>query len=52
MWACDLDLQQEKTLKETYFERAWNRFKTDDGEGGSYLELSKGYDFLIDMMTN
>lgn len=51
MWACDLDLLQEKTLKETYFENAWNRWKTDDGsDGGSYLQLSKGYDFLMDLM--
>lgn len=50
MWACDLDLQQEKTLKETYFENSWSRWKTDDGEG-SYLQMSKGYDFLMDLMT-
>ena len=41
MWACDLDLQQEKTLKDTYFESAWARFKTDDNsDGGSYLPLA------------
>ena len=31
----------EKTLKDTYFEAAWARFKTDDGsDGGSYLQLN------------
>lgn len=52
MWACDLDLQQEKTLKDTYFEAAWAREKTSVDDGSSYLELAKGYEFLMDLMTN
>jgi hypothetical protein len=50
MWTADLDLQQEKTLKDTYFENAWQRNKVEDSNGQAYLPLSKGYDFLMDLM--
>lgn len=52
MWTIELDLQQEKTLKDTYFETAWTKFTANGDSDPPYLPLNKGYDFLIDLMSS
>lgn len=33
MWKVELDLQQEKTLKDTYFAQAWKKYEMKDANG-------------------
>ena len=49
MWSIELDLQQEKTLKDTYFETAWTKNTAGMNSDVPYLPLNKGYDFLMDL---
>jgi hypothetical protein len=46
MWKVDLNIDQEKKLKEVYFVQAWDKFQ-DDGN----LNLRDSYRFLKDLMT-
>jgi len=52
MWSIELDLQQEKTLKDTYFETAWTKNTAGMNSDVPYLPLNKGYDFLMDLMSS
>ena len=53
MWKVDLNLQQEKTLKETYFAQAWKKWEMKDKNGDSTgnLDLNEAFRFLNDLMT-
>lgn len=53
MWKVELDLQQEKTLKEVYFSQAWDKWQTKDANGDptGNLDLKDSFRFLNDLMT-
>jgi len=53
MWSIELDLQQEKTLKDTYFETEWAKDTANSVANNiNYLPLDKCYEFLIGLMSN
>lgn len=53
MWTAELDLQQEKTFKDTYFENAWQRNKVQvNNDGAQMLPLTKTFEFTMDLMMN
>jgi len=53
MWSIELDLQQEKTLKDTYFETEWAKDTANTVANNiNYLPLDKCYEFLIGLMSN
>lgn len=53
MWKVDLELQQEKTLKDTYFSQAWKKWekKDENGDPAGNLDLNEAFRFLNDLMT-
>lgn len=53
MWKVELDLQQEKTLKDTYFAQMWKKFEIKDAQGDptGNMDLLESFRFLNDMMT-
>lgn len=53
MWKVDLDLQQEKTMKDVYFAQAWKKWQSKDenGDPTGNLDLNEAFRFLNDLMT-
>ena len=53
MWKVDLDLQQEKTMKDVYFAQAWKKWqlKDENGDPTGNLDLNEAFRFLNDLMT-
>ena len=54
MWKVELELKQEKTLKDTYFKQVWTKWekKDENGDPTGNLDLKESFRFLNDLMTS